>query len=786
MCGIAGFMGQVENRADVIRNMTEVITHRGPDSDGFFTDDNISMGFRRLSIIDLGAGHQPIYNEDKSLVLTFNGEIYNYKDLRKELIAKGHKFYTDTDSEVLVHGFEEWKEDMLPKLRGMFGFAIYNTKDNSLFIARDFFGIKPMHYTQIGNDFVYASEIKSILEYPKFEKKFNRKALDSYLSFQYAVPPETFFEGVYCLMPGHYLWYKDGEVETTRYFEARFNPDEEMTEEEAVDKIEKVFENSVNAHKIADVEVGCFLSSGVDSSYVSTYFADQKTFTVGFDFGEKYNEISWAKNLSEKIGVEHHTHLVSSEEFWDAVPTVQYHMDQPLADPSCIALYFVSRLASHYVKVVLSGEGADELFGGYTCYNDPRVFKIYQTIVPHCIRKAIRAICRKLPDIKGRDYLIRACDKLEERYIGNAFMYDYKQKQELLKDPSIATRPQDLTRKYYYRCRKYDDVTKMQYLDINMWMVGDILLKADRMSMANSLELRVPFLDKEVFKVASSLPTKLRCNKHNTKYAMRKAAVRHMPEATAEKEKLGFPVPTRVWLRDEKYYNVVKTKFKGKTAEKFFNTDVLVSWLDSHFSGKEDNSRRVWTIYVFLVWYDIYFDEDSEKVEKPVNHLDELKAVAEARREKQIDAPGEVIMAAAEEIDENYDAPNFGVDKSKKNDESAEKAEEPVKEESAEDVTEEVEVPDDGNEPAIVEPEEEPEVKEEPKKEEYVNISNPEDNEIYDAPKKPSTPQEQMQMAIDSIEKRSKYLDEPNVISDEAVDNIVNSISFFDDEDDKN
>lgn len=786
MCGIAGFMGQVENRADVIRNMTEVITHRGPDSDGFFTDDNISMGFRRLSIIDLGAGHQPIYNEDKSLVLTFNGEIYNYKDLRKELIAKGHKFYTDTDSEVLVHGFEEWKEDMLPKLRGMFGFAIYNTKDNSLFIARDFFGIKPMHYTQIGNDFVYASEIKSILEYPKFEKKFNRKALDSYLSFQYAVPPETFFEGVYCLMPGHYLWYKDGEVETTRYFEARFNPDEEMTEEEAVDKIEKVFENSVNAHKIADVEVGCFLSSGVDSSYVSTYFADQKTFTVGFDFGEKYNEISWAKNLSEKIGVEHHTHLISSEEFWDAVPTVQYHMDQPLADPSCIALYFVSRLASHYVKVVLSGEGADELFGGYTCYNDPRVFKVYQTIVPHCIRKAIRAICRKLPDIKGRDYLIRACDKLEERYIGNAFMYDYKQKQELLKDPSIATRPQDLTRKYYYRCRKYDDVTKMQYLDINMWMVGDILLKADRMSMANSLELRVPFLDKEVFKVASSLPTKLRCNKHNTKYAMRKAAVRHMPEATAEKEKLGFPVPTRVWLRDEKYYNVVKTKFKGKTAEKFFNTDVLVSWLDSHFSGKEDNSRRVWTIYVFLVWYDIYFDEDSEKVEKPVNHLDELKAVAEARREKQIDAPGEVIMAAAEEIDENYDAPNFGVDKSKKNDESAEKAEEPVKEESAEDVTEEVEVPDDGNEPAIVEPEEEPEVKEEPKKEEYVNISNPEDNEIYDAPKKPSTPQEQMQMAIDSIEKRSKYLDEPNVISDEAVDNIVNSISFFDDEDDKN
>lgn len=760
MCGICGFTGQVVDRDDVIRNMTEVITHRGPDSDGFFTDDYISMGFRRLSIIDLDAGHQPIYNEDKSLVLTFNGEIYNYKELRKVLIQKGHKFYTDTDSEVLVHGFEEWQEDLLPKLRGMFGFAIYNTKDKSVFIARDFFGIKPMHYTQIGENFVYGSEIKSILEHPKFVKKFNTKALDTYLSFQYAVPPETFFEGVYCLMPGHYLWYRDGEVETTRYFEPRFNPNEEMSEQEAVNEIEKVFENSVNAHKIADVEVGCFLSSGVDSSYVSTYFADQKTFTVGFDFGEKYNEISWAENLSKKIGVEHHTHLISSEEFWDAVPTVQYHMDQPLADPSCIALYFVSRLASQYVKVVLSGEGADELFGGYTCYNDPRVFKIYQTIVPHCIRKAIRAVCRKLPDIKGRDYLIRACDPLEERYIGNAFMYDYKQKKDLLKDPSIATRPQDYTRKYYYRCRKYDDVTKMQYLDINMWMVGDILLKADRMSMANSLELRVPFLDKEVFKVASSLPTRLRCNKSNTKYAMRKAAVRHMPEETAEKEKLGFPVPTRVWLRDEKYYNVVKKKFKGKTAEKFFNTDVLVQWLDTHFSGKEDNSRRVWTVYVFLVWYDIYFDENSEKVEKPVNHLDELKAIAEARRDKQIDAPGEVIMAAAEAVDENYDAPNFGVDKSSKDNSEANQA-------------------DDGNEPAIVETEEEPAPPEE-KKEEYVNISNPEDDEIYEAPRKPKTPQEQVQMAIDGIEKRSKYLDEPNVISDEAIDDVLSSISFYD------
>ncbi len=798
MCGICGFTGKLDNREEAIRKMTEVITHRGPDSDGFFSDDTISMGFRRLSIIDLDAGHQPIYNEDKTLVLTFNGEIYNYQQLRQELIAKGHRFYTDTDSEVLVHGFEEWQEDLLSRLRGMFGFAIYNTVDHSLFIARDFFGIKPMHYTQIGNDFVYASEIKSILEHPKFVKRFNTRALDTYLSFQYALPPETFFEDVYCLLPGHYLWYKDGVVETTRYFEPRFRPDENMTEDEAVDMIEKVFENSVNAHKIADVEVGCFLSSGVDSSYVSTYFADQKTFTVGFDFGEKYNEISWAEALSKEIGVEHHTHLISSEEFWDAVPTVQYHMDQPLADPSCVALYFVSRLASRYVKVVLSGEGADELFGGYTCYNDPRVFKVYQKIVPHFLRKALRAIARKLPDIKGRDYLIRACDKLEDRYIGNAFMYDLKQKQQILKDPSIATAPQNYARKHYYRCRKYDDVTKMQYLDINLWMTGDILLKADRMSMANSLELRVPFLDKEVFKVASSLPTELRVNKYNTKYALRKAAVRHMPESTAEKEKLGFPVPTRVWLRDEKFYNIVKKKFLGKTAEKFFNTDALVGWLDEHFSGKEDNSRRVWTVYVFLVWYDIYFDEDNPEVVKPVNHLDELKALAEARREKQINAPAEVIMAAAEEaISSGYDDAEKLISSIIPNDREPEgeepmaeasetskpeavepKAEEPKAEEPE---AEKAEPADEDEEPAIVEVEEEAPAAED--EEVFVNISDPDDDEVYVAPRKAATPQEQMQMAIDSIEKRSKYLDEPNVMSDEAIDSIVSQISFFDDED---
>ena len=614
MCGICGFTGEVLDRDEVIKRMTDVITHRGPDSSGVFAGDGVTMGFRRLSIIDVGnTGDQPIYNEDRTLVLTFNGEIYNYQDLRKELLEKGHKFYTNTDSEVLVHGFEEWKEGLLNRLRGMFGFAIWNTVDNSLFLARDYFGIKPLHYTQVGDSFVYGSEIKSILEFPGFQKKFNRHALDNYISFEYAPPPETFFENVFCLMPAHYLWYKDGKVTTTRYWEPKFDADESMTEEQAVDAIEKVFEESVAAHKISDVEVGCFLSSGVDSSYVSTYFKGQKTFTVGFDYGEKYNEIDWAKGLSKEVGLEHHYKVISTEEYWDSIRKVQYHMDQPLADASCIALYFVSKIASEYVKVVLSGEGADELFGGYNIYHEPDDLAGYKKL-PLFLRKAFAAIAKALPfRFRGKSFLIRGAQPIEESFIGNCSMFTMEEKRKLLREGMPCTRPQELTRPFYDRVQGKDDVTKMQYLDINVWLTGDILLKADRMSMANSLELRVPFLDKEVFKVASRLPRRLRVNPENTKYAMRKAAMRHLPPATAQKKKLGFPVPTRVWLREQKYYDIVKAAFTGETAKQFFHTDALVKLLDEHFQGKCDNNRKIWTIYVFLIWYDIYFS-DPDKV----------------------------------------------------------------------------------------------------------------------------------------------------------------------------
>lgn len=607
MCGICGFTGEILDREKILKNMTDLIIHRGPNSEGFFSNTEISMGFRRLSIIGLNNGNQPISNEDKTLVLTFNGEIYNHKELREELIAAGHKFATDTDSEVLIHGFEEWQESLLDKIRGMFAFAIFNTIDNSLFLARDFFGIKPLHYTLVGNQLVYGSEIKSILEFPKVEKIFNKKALDKYLSFQYSVPPETFFENIYCLLPGHYMWFKDGNIEITRYFEATFDPDETLTLDEAIGKIETVFEASVKKHKESDVEVGCFLSSGVDSSYVSTYFAGQKAFTVGFGTDEKYNEIGYAKKLAEKIGINHHSKVISPEDFWDSIAHVQYIMDQPLADPSCIALYFVSKLAREHVTVVLSGEGADELFGGYNIYHEPLSLSKYQKI-PQFLRKALAAIVTRIPmNFTGKNFIIRGSKGLTERFIGNAFMFSLKDKQKLLKEPLLATAPQKFCEKFYEKTENFDDVTRMQHLDVNLWMVGDILLKADRMSMANALELRVPFLDKEVFAVARTLPQKLKVNNENTKFALRNAALKHLPKFTAEKKKLGFPVPIRVWLREEKYYNIVKNMFISEASSEFFNTDILLDYLDEHFLGKVDNSRKIWTIFAFLVWYNVYF-----------------------------------------------------------------------------------------------------------------------------------------------------------------------------------
>ena len=614
MCGFVGFIngGDTQQDAGVLRSMTDAIRHRGPDDADYYMDGSISLGFRRLSIIDLEGGRQPILNEDGSKVLTFNGEIYNFQEIKKDLLAAGHVFKTATDSEVLLHGYEEYGEKLLNKLRGMFAFVIWDKEKRELFGARDFFGIKPLYYAQMGDTLMFGSEIKSFLHHPHFQKELNRPMLENYLSFQYAPGPETFFKNVYKMPPAHSFLYKDGKMKLTRYWLPEFDAEEDKPLDYWVDEIEKVFDDSVEAHKISDVEVGSFLSSGVDSSYVACSAHVDKTFTLGFDNGTKYNEISYAQELSELIPVKNISHIITPEEFWGTFPKIQYHMDEPLADPAAVALYFVCNLASQHLKVVLSGEGADEIFGGYNIYKEPLEMAWYDKI-PFPIRKLIGKVAGALPAHRGLNFLVRRGKRLEERFIGNAYMFTEKERRAILKDPAGAPAPETLCKPYYDMVADKDAVTKMQFVDLNMWMVGDILLKADKMSMANSLELRVPFLDKKIMALAGRIPTKYRVNSENTKYAMRKAALRRMPEKWAGKKKLGFPVPTRVWLKEDKYYNIVKEEFLGENAQKFFHTDKLVKLLDDHRAGKADNSRRVWTVYTFLVWYKQFFSEEAAK-----------------------------------------------------------------------------------------------------------------------------------------------------------------------------
>ena len=622
MCGIVGFTNTNKDSEMIIGAMMDRIKHRGPDASGKYIDDGIALGHRRLSIIDVTSqGDQPIFNEDKSLVLVFNGEIYNYRDIRAELVRAGHTFATNTDSEVLIHGYEQYGTKLLGKLRGMFSFVIWDTKKRELFGARDYFGIKPMYYATMGGTFMFGSEIKSFLEHPDFKKELNEAALENYLTFQYSPTSETFFKNVCKLMPAHYFIYKDGQLDIKRYWDINFEADEKRSLAQWVNDISDTFKNSVQAHKIADVEVGSFLSSGVDSSYAAAVADVDKTFTVGFGSDEKYNEIGFAKEFSKAIGKENYSKVISPEEYWESLEMIQYHMDEPLADPSAVALYFVCNIASQQLKVALSGEGADEIFGGYNVYSDPGG-TLYDRL-PKFFRRGVGKLAGKLPAKRGVNFFVRKGKTVEERFIGNAYMFTPEERKKLLKITTDAPDPTRLTWHYYKRVQKLDDVTKMQYLDLHMWMMGDILLKADKMSMANSLEVRVPFLDRRVIELAQRIPTRYRVThkkkteqtKYITKYAMRLAAKKDTPQQTgktAEKKKLGFPVPIRVWLKQDKYYGIVKDAFESESAKKFFDTALLEKLLDDHRGGKADNSRKIWTVFTFLIWYRVYFEHNGE------------------------------------------------------------------------------------------------------------------------------------------------------------------------------
>lgn len=645
MCGICGFTQATPGDVSIVQAMNDAMAHRGPDGEGIYQDAGIALGHRRLSLIDLAGGNQPMVRATGEkcasvtsparsasgdyvqglangsakgrFVIVFNGEIYNYQDLRQELESQGWEFGTASDTEVLLVGYLAWGEAVLDRLRGMFAFAIWDQERRELFCARDFFGIKPFYYTTTATgQFIFASEIKCILEHPAYERRLNEEALEQYLCFQFSALPETFFAGIYKLPPA--TWIRVGEegiIETKRYWQPHYAFDETRSFADTVNAIDEVMHESVRYHNVADVEVGSFLSSGIDSSYMAACLAEENpsihTFTVGFsEYSGERDEISWAAELAQDLGVENASHHITEEEYWESLPLVQWHMDEPSADPSAVALYFVDKLAARSVKAVLSGEGADEFFGGYKIYQTPFANAKLQWI-PKSWLRALSGAARRL-GIRGANYLERASETPEDWYYTNANGVAFSpEERECLRagkrsaNVEVAS-PQELTAPVYAEVAALDETTRMQYLDLYFWLVGDILLKTDKMSMAHSLESRVPFLDKRVFELSCTVPTSQKANEGQTKLALREAAKTVIPQAWAEKEKLGFPVPIVSWLREDKYYRQVCEAFTSELATEFFNADELLKLLEEHKAGA-DHSRKIWIIYMFLMWYRIYF-----------------------------------------------------------------------------------------------------------------------------------------------------------------------------------
>lgn len=624
MCGFVGRIHGDNKNHDLvdyektIREMNKLIVHRGPDDEGFFFDDHISFGFRRLSIIDVEKGHQPLSYENERYWIIFNGEVYNYIELRDELLKDGYTFETDSDTEVIIATYAKYKEKTAERLRGMFGFVIWDKQEKAVYGARDHFGIKPFHYAEEDGVIYFASEKKSIYQILK-KKELDEVSLQNYLTFQFVPDPDTMTKGIHRLAPGHYFTKKiDGPMEITRYWEATFAP-VQKSEETFAKEIKDALYDSVEKHMRSDVTVGSFLSGGVDSSIIVAIAREFnpkiKTISVGFE-REGYSEIDVAKETADRLNVENISSIITPQEFMDEFPRFVWHMDDPLADPAAVPQFFLSEVARRHVKVALSGEGADEMFGGYTIYNEPNSLKTL-TNLPNGLKKGLNHLAKMMPEgMRGKSFLERGTTPMEERYVGNAKIFEEAEKQKLLKNYLAGHPYQDVTRPFYDASKGYDPIDRMQFIDIHTWLNGDLLLNADRTTMAHSLELRTPFLDKEVFKVARTLPSDIRIANGTTKYILRKAAESFVPDNVLYRKKLGFPVPIRHWLKDE-MNEWAKGIIRESATDHLINKQYVLQLLDDHCAGKADNSRKIWTVLTFMVWYKVYIETNQQFLMTP-------------------------------------------------------------------------------------------------------------------------------------------------------------------------
>lgn len=597
----------------LLRAMIGPIVHRGPDDEGIWRDRHVGFGFRRLSIIDLAEGRQPMSNEDGTAWIVFNGEIYNYLELRRELESRGHRFRTRTDTETILHLYEEYGADCVRRLRGMFAFAIWDARRRELFAARDWFGIKPFYYVSEPGRFLFASEIKSLLA-AGVPRRLRVESLLKYATFQYVPDPNTMFEGVWKLPPAHAMWVSaDGRIEFVRYWDPLFEP-EERPLHEYVEELRERLKDSVRAHLVSDVPRGCFLSSGIDSSSIAAVmrgFEPICTFSVGFEGPNNETEI--AERIAAAIGTEHYAKVIGRDEFFASVPKAVWHQDEPVADPSAIAIYHLAELARGHVTVVLSGEGADELFGGYRIYREPLAVSPFSRL-PAPLLRMLHRLFRLLPKgLYGRNYLLRATTPLEERFFGNARIFTEEAKAELFRvGRELLDRrevsPVETVRSLYVRTKRLDPVSRMQYVDLNLWLPGDILMKADKMTMAHSLELRVPFLDKEIFELARRIPARYRIAEGTTKYVLRKAMEGVVPDFVLNRPKLGFPVPISRWLVGP-YGATVFEQIREAGVGDLINLKYVERLWQEHRGQKADHARKLWVVYIFALWHVVFMQE---------------------------------------------------------------------------------------------------------------------------------------------------------------------------------
>ncbi|MGQ5708317.1 asparagine synthase (glutamine-hydrolyzing) [Lactobacillus sp. PSON] len=631
MCGIVAFYDpEINEKQAVIGKMMATIKHRGPSSDGYYTNDEVALGFRRLSIIDLRGGSQPIYNEDRTRAIIFNGEIYNFKPLRKELIDAGHTFTTKADTEVLLHGYEEWGMDgLLKRVRGMFAFLIWDDNNKTLYGARDFFGIKPMYYSNENGHLLVGSELKSFLEFPDFKKELNVEAVKPYLMNQYNDLDETFFKGVYRFPAGHWFEYKDGEMKTHQYWDAEYK-ENNLSFEATLEKINEDLEETVKLYHNADVPVGAFLSEGVDSSFITSILNPDDVFSISFD-DSTYDEASKAKALADIKGWNFFSDKVNADEAMHDFAEMQYHMDEPDANPSIIPLWYLCKLARKHVTVALSGEGADELFAGYVNYgmhthNDViKVFTSELKKLPKKKRVKLAHRIKKMPNFPGKVHMYTNLAEPSEFYVGQSVIYDMDYPTIFSsKDANSILQPSyrnKLTvngnyQKDFKKVKDLDAVKQMQYIDLHHFMLNDIEQKADKISMAHSLELRVPYLDKKIAELANSIPTKYLVNRHDTKYALRKASEKVLPDEWAKRPKLGFPTPIKQWLKEPRFYKQVRELFAEDFVNDIFDQKKILKLLDDNYEGDGSHRRQIWAIYTFLVWYKLFFVDYKNTVKK--------------------------------------------------------------------------------------------------------------------------------------------------------------------------